>query len=223
MSKELIADANGVKPGKKGYIETFADDGVKPEDKKKFEKLDDTRDEKNPDSVPYPRFKQVIDVNHEITDAYNTLAEKTADYDELKQFKDTEVEKANAAAKEVGDNFIKQFNDIKDHADWEKVKGGFVLPVKDASDNFKWDTLKPEQLVANANKVTEYKNLGFLADAEGGNGSGDGDASKSEPRPSASGGGGVGQYKTKSELSTAFINNEISQKDYEEAYANLKE
>lgn len=54
MSKELIADTNGVKPGAEGYVETFA-----PDDPVVKKEPDTKVDKTKPDPVPYARFEEI--------------------------------------------------------------------------------------------------------------------------------------------------------------------
>ena len=75
MSKEQIADSNGVKPGAEGYIETFAPDKpevVKPEADTKVDKT-------KPDPVPYKRFEEINTRMKTAETALDKLKGETAD------------------------------------------------------------------------------------------------------------------------------------------------
>ena len=94
MSKELIADTAGVKPGDEGYVETFAPDApvVKKEPVTKDDKT-------KPEPIPYTRFEEV-----------NTRM-KTAE---------TALEKLKGDQKKISD---KQLEDDGEHKKlWETEK-----------------------------------------------------------------------------------------------------
>ena len=69
------------------------------------------------------------------------MSGKTADYDTLKEFETSITTERAQAATKIGEQFVKDFAEVKDHDDWKITQDGFILPDKDASGNFKWNDL----------------------------------------------------------------------------------
>jgi|FLOH01.1.fsa_nt_gi chromosome segregation ATPase len=117
-------------------------------------------------------------VNHESKTRKETLREK----DELIETQKEEIEtlktkvddpavkkeleslRANEATRLKAQRvtWVSEIDKLKDHADYEKLKGKFTIEEK-------WEDVSDEIIGANMSKLTEYQELGFFADPKGAN------------------------------------------------------
>lgn len=87
------------------------------------------------------------------------------DTTELEKERDTFKTKYSNLLKREQGTFISSFDKIKDHPKFEKAKAKFVIPEFDEEKKeYKWDSLKTEDLEKNVESLNELNQLDYFAD-----------------------------------------------------------
>ena len=109
--------------------------------------------------------EEIVTLKSEIETLKND--DKYADHDDLVKYKADREAEVIAAKKVKRQTFIDGWKMVTEHTDFEKTKVGFKVG-EEKDGEVDWESIEDDDMVANANKLTEYKGLGFFGDPKGG-------------------------------------------------------